>query len=158
MYYSAVICIFSCLFLLITIICIKSTKKWFKKQFKILEKKKKELDELIYSATDMVHELNNVSDYVVTTVDQKSVELKVVMSEIDKKIAECRELFDAKPNKVVELKVKTNESKKAASKPEEINKLSTSGIDAGDIAKMLGLGKGEVELILGMKEKTSEVG
>lgn len=158
MYYSAVICIFSCLFLLITIICIKSTKKWFKKQFKILEKKKKELDELIYSATDMVHELNNVSDYVVTTVDQKSVELKVVMSEIDKKIAECREIFDAKPNKVVELKVKTNESKKAASKREEINKLSTSGIDAGDIAKMLGLGKGEVELILGMKEKTSEVG
>ncbi len=158
MYYSAVVCIFSCIFLLITLICIKSTKKWFKRQFKILERKKKELDELIYSATDMVHELNNVSDYVVTTVDQKSVELKVVMNEIDEKIAECRELFEGRTPKVVEIKKPTAESKKAASKREEINKLFTSGIEEADIAKMLGLGKGEVQLILGMKEKICEAG
>ena len=61
--------------------------------------------------------------------------------------------------KVVELKKPTTaESKKAANKREEINKLFTSGIEVGDIAKMLGLGKGEVQLILGMKEKNCEAG
>ena len=40
----------------------------------------------------MVHELNNVSDYVVTTVDQKSVELKCVMNEIGWIMQSCEKL------------------------------------------------------------------
>jgi len=155
--YSAVICMISCIFLVISLLCVRSTKKWFKKQLKILEKKKKELDELIYSATDMVHELNNVSDYVVTTVDEKSAELKVVMSEIDEKIEECRLLFEGK-GKVVDFPKEIVVDKKVSNKREMINKLFDNGIEVGDIAKELGLGKGEVQLILGMKEKVCNVG
>lgn len=154
--YSAVICMISCIFLVISLICIRSTKKWFRKQLKILEKKKKELDELIYSATDMVHELNNVSDYVVTTVDQKSDELKLVMNEIDEKIEECKLLFEGK-GKVVDFPKEVVVDHKATSKRDEIDEMFNNGTDVADIAKELGLGKGEVQLILGMKEKLYSV-
>ena len=155
--YSAIICMFSCIFLIISLFCIRSTKKWFRKQLKILEKKKKELDELIYSATDMVHELNNVSDYVVTTVDEKSNQLKEVMSEIDTKIEECKLLFEGK-GKVTNIPKEIVIEKKVSNKTAEINTLFNQGTDVTDIAKELGLGKGEVQLILGMKEKLYEVG
>lgn len=153
--YSAVICMISCVFLVISLICVRSTKKWFRKQLKILERKKKELDELIYSATDMVHELNNVSDYVVTTVDEKSNELKEVMSEIDMKIEECKLLFEGK-GKLTDLPREVVINKKVSNKSAEINELFEQGTDVADIAKELGLGKGEVQLILGMKEKIYE--
>lgn len=155
--YSAVICMISCIFLCISLICIRSTRKWFRKQLKILERKKKELDELIYSATDMVHELNNVSDYVVTTVDQKSEELKSVMSEIDEKIEECKLLFEGK-GKIVDFPKEVTINTKVVNKREEIDALVNKGTDVSDIAKELGLGKGEVQLILGMKEKLYGVG
>jgi hypothetical protein len=143
---------------------MRSAKKWFKKQIKLLEKKEKELNDLIMASTDMVHELNNVSDYVVTEVDKKNLELRATMGEIDSKIEECKKMFEGNVvSKVVEFpkeiasKTEFINKKTTHNKKDDIKNLFNNGIDISDIAKELGIGKGEVQLILGMTERCMEL-
>lgn len=158
--YSSIICGASWILFLMTVLWMKSAKKWFRAQKKILDKKKKELDEMVMSATDMVHELNNVSDYVVTTINEKKQEVEDTFSEIESRLEECRILFEGK-NVKSETTVCLNEIAEAKSKhakKKEIDELFNNGVDVDEIAKKLGVGKGEVQLIIGMQERLCKVG
>ena len=158
--YSSIICGASWILFVFMILWMKSAKKWFRAQKKILDKKKKELDDMIMSATDMVHELNNVSDYVVTTIDEKKQEVENVFTEIDSRLEECRAMFEGKNVKVenVQCLNEIAEAKNKHAKRQEIDKLFNSGADVEQIAKELGVGKGEVQLIIGMQERLCRVG
>lgn len=158
--YSSIICGASWILFIFTVLWMKSAKKWFRAQKKILDKKKKELDNMIMSATDMVHELNNVSDYVVTTIDEKKQEVESTFAEIESRLEECRVMFEGK-NVKTETAVCLNEiaeAKSKHSKRQEIDKLFNDGADVEQIAKELGVGKGEVQLIIGMQERLCKVG
>ena len=158
--YSSIICGASWILFLITVLWMKSAKKWFRAQKKILDKKKKELDEMIMSATDMVHELNNVSDYVVTTIDEKKQDVENTFAEIESRLEECRMMFEGKNTNVenVEVLNEIAEAKSKHTKKQEIDKLFNNGADVDQIAKELGVGKGEVQLIIGMQERFCKVG
>ena len=158
--YSSIVCGASWVLFILTVLWMKSAKKWFRSQKKILDKKKKELDEMIMSATDMVHELNNVSDYVVTLIDEKKQDVENTFNEMESRLEECRAMFEGK-NVKTETTVYLNEIAEAQSrhaKKQEIDKLFNSGADVDQIAKELGVGKGEVQLIIGMQERLCRVG
>lgn len=158
--YSSIICGASWILFFVTVLWMKSAKKWFRAQKKILDKKKKELDEMVMSATDMVHELNNVSDYVVTTINEKKQDVENTFNEIESRLEECRTLFEGKNTKS-ETSVCLNEIAEAKSKhakKQEIDELFNNGVDVDEIAKKLGVGKGEVQLIIGMQERLCKVG
>ena len=159
--YSSIICGASWILFVLTVLWMRAAKKWFRAQKKILDKKKKELDTMILSATDMVHELNNVSDYVVTRIDEKKQDVENTFSEIESRLEECRMMFEGKNNVKTETTVYLNEIAEAKSKhakKQEIDKLFNDGADVEQIAKELGVGKGEVQLIIGMKERLYKVG
>ena len=50
------------------------------------------------------------------------------------------------------------EAKSKHAKKQEIDEMFNNGLDADEIAKKLGVGKGEVKLIIGMKERLCRVG
>lgn len=158
--YSSIICGASWLLFLFTILWMRSAKKWFRSQKKILDKKKKELDNMIMSATDMVHELNNVSDYVVTTIDEKKQEIENSFSEMETRLEECRLMFEGKNANTenVQCLNEIAQAKNKHAKRQEIDKLFNNGADIDQIAKELGVGKGEVQLIIGMQERLCKVG
>jgi mevalonate kinase len=158
--YSSIICGASWILFLITALWMKSAKNWFRSQKKILDKKKKELDDMILSATDMVHELNNVSDYVVTLIDEKKQDVENTFNEMELRLEECRSMFEGK-NVKSENTVCLNEIAEAKSKhakKQEIDEMFNKGVDVDEIAKKLGVGKGEVQLIIGMQERLCKVG
>lgn len=158
--YSSIICGASWILFVLTVLWMRSAKKWFRAQKKILDKKKKELDDMIMSATDMVHELNNVSDYVVTAIDEKKQEVENTFSEIESRLEECRAMFEGKSEKTENVQA-LNEiavAKSKHAKRQEIDKLFNDGADVEQIAKELGVGKGEVQLIIGMQERLCRVG
>jgi len=158
--YSSIICGASWILFVLTVLWMRAAKKWFRAQKKILDKKKKELDDMIMSATDMVHELNNVSDYVVTTIDEKKQEVECTFAEIESRLEECRAMFEGKNVKTENVQVLNEiaEIKSKHAKKQEIDKLFNNGADVEQIAKELGVGKGEVQLIIGMQERLCKVG
>ena len=95
MVYAMFICIVTCVLFIVSTVRIVSVKHWMKSQILLLDDKKKELDEMIYSASDMVHELNHVSDYVVTIVEKKNEELNDTIKTVDERLVEMREMFEA---------------------------------------------------------------
>ena len=158
--YSSIICGASWILFLVTVLWMKSAKKWFRAQKKILDKKKKELDDMIMSATDMVHELNNVSDYVVTTIDAKKQYVENAFAEMESRLEEYRAMFEGK-NVKSETTICLNEIAEAKSKhakKQEIDAMFNNGVEVDEIAKKLGVGKGEVQLIIGMQERLCRVG
>jgi len=158
MLYGMFICTVSCVLFVLSIIRMHSVKKWMKSQIKILDGKKRELNEMIDSATDMVHELNHISDYVVTTVNVKNTELNNTLQFVDEKIAECREMFEQNDkNKVVTFPSQGISQQVVHGRKQEIEELFENGYDVAGIARELGIGKGEIQLILGMTERYLQV-
>jgi len=106
----------------------------------------------------MVHELNHISDYVVTTVNVKNAELNNTLQFVDEKMAECREMFEQNDkNKVVTFPSQGVSQRVVHGRKQEIEELFGNGYDVEDIAKELGIGKGEIQLILGMTERYLQV-
>lgn len=154
MVYSGFICAVSCVLFVLSMIRMHSVKKWMKSQIRILDGKKTELNEVIDSATDMVHELNHISDYVVTTVNVKNTELNNTIQFVEEKMAECREMFEQnEKNKVVSFPSQGISQQVVHGRKQEIEELFENGYDVAAIAKELGIGKGEIQLILGMTER-----
>ena len=156
--YSSIICGASWVLFLLTVLWMKSAKKWFRHQRKILDKKKKELDNMINSATDMVHELNNVSDYVANLIGTRTEELNETVRTVDEKLEECRKMFEQQEIKenIVEFPSKTINSNVTVShhsRKSEIEDLYNGGYSISEIARELNVGKGEIELMLGINER-----
>ena len=103
MVYAMFVCIITCVLFIVSTVRMVSVKRWMKSQIGVLESKKQELDEMILSASDMVHELNHVSDYVITTVEQKNNELADTLKTADEKLFEFKEIFESNDkNKVID--------------------------------------------------------
>ena len=154
MVYATFFCIITGILFVISTFRMVSVKKWMKVQIKILENKKTELEEMITSSNDMVNELNNISDYVATMISSKTEELNGAVKSVDEKLEECRMLFaQEKPTKVVEFPTKNISANVMHSRKSEIEELYNEGYSVQDIARELNVGKGEIELILGITER-----
>ena len=154
MVYATFFCIVTGILFVISTIRMGSVKRWMKEQIKVLESKKSELDELINSSSDMVNELNNISDYVAELIGNKKEELSDIVKTADEKIAECRDLFEqTKKENIVEFPNKNISKKVAHSRKAEIEKLYNEGYSVSEIARELNVGKGEIELMLGITER-----
>lgn len=154
MVYAMFICLMSGLLFIISMTRMMSVKKWMKLQIKLLEEKKKELDDIIYSASDMVHELNNVSDYVANVIEEKNTALNSTLKTVEEKLIECKNMFEQSgKNKVINFPSEGISHMLVHSRKMEIEKLYIDGYSVSDIAKELSVGKGEIELILGITER-----
>lgn len=201
----------------------------------LVDEKLQELNSVLESCDKMIHELNKLSDYLMTNVENKGTELKELLSKSDMKINDMstklsaiqksipssvytkeglkvapeeplikekednkktikvqesilekvEEETDTDFSKYLEKKVeaKEKEDKKIAeeltsnfsieslgidnkkddekekrsafvvsSKAKDVIELSNQGMGTTEIAKKLGIGKGEIELILGLKK------
>lgn len=145
---------------------------------KDLDKKKKELLDIISDADEMIIELNKFSDYIVSQINVKSAELGeisdkygfeattkssgILMDESDEKVNEANDIeydkkydkeFDNKENLIENTKViKADNIKynkyRDNAKYKQVFELSENGFEAADIAKKMNMGKGEVQLVL----------
>ena len=154
MVYATFFCIVTGVLFLISTIRMGSVKKWMKVQIKILEGKKQELEELISSSTDMVNELNGVSDYVAELIGNRTEELNEAVKTVDERLEECRALFEqTKQENIVEFPTKNISGNVTHSRKDEIEELYNEGRSVSEIAKELNVGKGEIELMLGITER-----
>ncbi len=154
MVYATFFCIVTGILFLISTIRMSSVKKWMKVQIKILENKKQELEELIGSSTDMVNELNGVSDYVAELIGNRTEELNSAIKTVDERLAECRSLFEqTKQENIVEFPSRNISVSVTHSRKDEIEELYNEGRSVSEIAKELNVGKGEIELMLGITER-----
>ncbi len=154
MVYATFFCIVTGILFLISTIRMSSVKKWMKVQIKILENKKQELEELIGSSTDMVNELNGVSDYVAELIGNRTEELNSAIKTVDERLAECRSLFEqTKQENIVEFPSRNISGSVTHSRKDEIEELYNEGHSVSEIAKELNVGKGEIELMLGITER-----
>lgn len=154
MVYAMFICIITCILFIVSTVRMVSVKHWMKSQVKMLEAKKQELDEMILSASDMVHELNHASDYVITTMEQKNNELNATIKTADERLVEFKKIFESgNKDKVVDFPSMGISQAVVHSKKSEIEELYNDGYSVSDIARELGIGKGEIELMLGITER-----
>lgn len=154
MVYAMFVCVITCILFVVSTVRMVSVKHWMKSQIKILEDKKNELDEMIFSASDMVHELNHVSDYVVTTIDKKNCELSDTIKSANDKLVEFREIFEMQnKEKVIEFPSNGISQAVVHNRKNEIESLYNDGYEVSEIARELGIGKGEIELLLGISER-----
>ena len=154
MVYATFFCIVTGILFLISTVRMSSVKKWMKVQIKILESKKDELDELINSSSDMVNELNNVSDYVAGIIGNKTEELRDAVRMVDEKLEECRKAFNQEEREnIVSFPAKNISSAVTHSRKQEIEELYNNGYSVSEIARELNVGKGEIELMLGITER-----
>lgn len=142
-----------------------------------MDEKKTELIRLVNDAEMMIEELNKFSDYVVTQIEEKSNEINLNFTEaqnllevIKKEKANLNMLSQEKiPEVAVEAPVakkrRSSAGKKETakkdipsndkvvsinSKQDEVLMLAHNGLDETEIARKLNIGKGEIQLILGV--------
>ncbi|TYQ13189.1 UNVERIFIED_CONTAM: hypothetical protein Cloal_4247 [Acetivibrio alkalicellulosi] len=164
------------LLILTSLILIAFEKKKELDGEKILDDKKKTLASIIIEAEQMIEELNRISDYIVSQFEQKKQEVVEAIENADKKVKflkddinciEKNQPKDLKTNAYVSqsmeykdvssktiLKNKLPPADKKViplnNKHKEVIDLSTKGLNETQIAKKLSMGKGEIQLILGM--------
>ena len=152
MYYGMFICVVSCVLLFITVMWMRSMKKWIRGQIKSIERNKNELAELIVSAEGMLNELNNLSDYVVNQIEEKNMELYTVYNEADSKINEYKNVLEEAKNKNI-LKFPNRVAPMGnTNRRNEIMQMLNSGMNISEVSRLLKMGQGEIQLIMGMKE------
>jgi len=152
MYYGMFICIVSCVLLFITAMWMRSMKKWIRGQIKSIERNKNELAELIVSAEGMLNELNNLSDYVVNQIEEKNMELYTVYNEADCKINEYKNVLEEAKNKNIVKFPNRVATIGNTSKRNEIMEMLNNGMNVSEVSRLLKMGQGEIQLIMGMKE------
>lgn len=136
-----------------------------------LDERRHELQQAIEDAEQLLDELNNFSNYIVTRMEEKQQDVEDVVNLVDEKLdlfdqlkdvylevsasdAELTmvnnatevslntdELFDQPVSAIKGKIIPFDEKKRAAIK------LCQDGMDSTEIAKMLNMGKGEIELI-----------
>jgi len=127
------------------------------------------LIEVIEDAEVLIKEMNKFSDYAVSRLEERNSLLTKLLEEADRRIETLRSLSGAESETLSEKFEETSpqESKDEAytesslrsrlfskkkvipldDKRHEIVKLSRSGMDSGEIARLLNMGRGEIELI-----------
>lgn len=180
MKFSIFLNILSIFILLISIGVFLFSKRWSIREIKRIEKKKEEILEVLSLSDQMIGELNKFSDYIVNQIEEKYQEVENMLIELDNKIHNRKELikgikFDKEKEEnhtksVTEFLNKGNDYKQREkvfdfkpfynnvyqnSKSLQIISLAEEGFEETEIARKLNVGRGEVQLILGMKNGTT---
>jgi len=151
-YYGMFICIVSCVLLFITAMWMRSMKKWIRGQIKSIERNKNELAELIVSAENMLNELNGLSDYIVNQIEEKNMELYTVYNEADLKINEYKSVLEEAKNKNIVKFPNRSIPIGNTSRKNEIMEMLNNGMNVSEVSRLLKMGQGEIQLIMGMRE------
>ena len=170
------------LLVLVSLVWIAYDKKKYLEDEKRMDEKKEELLKIISDADLMIDELNRISDYVVSEMDKKSKEVQNAiesMSEKVKSISNEKEknkskennalikdktlgtgrlskevgyVFNAEPSIDKSYKKLNDKVIAVNSKHKEVLALAQRGLNETEIAKKLSMGKGEIQLILGVNK------
>lgn len=133
-----------------------------------LSDKKEELEIVISDADQMINEMNKFSDYIVTQMELKNNEITTNLKVFEDKYNQLNnKIIESNIEDVIITDVAVNgssvENYKIHSKSKDkvipinnkykrVIQMSRNGISDTEIAKSLNMGKGEVELILGMNK------
>lgn len=139
-----------------------------------IDEKRYELQQLLEDSEQLLNELNNFSGYIVTRMEEKQKDVEEVLKSADERLAllsniketpdiitqvieeteETKEMEEIKENGRLndDVSVQTYPLKKGKVIPfdvkkREVIKLKRNGMDNAEIAKLLNMGKGEIELI-----------
>lgn len=195
--------ILAILVLIVSILFFTATRKWSVREIQRIENKKKEIEEILGSADQMIDELNRFSDYMITCIEDKVREIKSMMVKIDVKVDSSRTMMAQQA--IVEQKgsnprcdEENNEAERNISKTivpfsnkgiafnankiysysnyskasltenravdkiinsnmksKQIISLAEKGFSETEIARKLNVGRGEIQLVLGMKNSTA---
>jgi DNA-binding NarL/FixJ family response regulator len=130
------------------------------------DERKHELQQVVEDAEQLLDELNNFSNYIVARMEEKQQEVESVIQAADQRLNLFEQIDDIQlemPKQEKETPVLENMmmkepdlpavmSKKAKviplnEKKRQVIKLYKDGLDSTEIAKLLNMGKGEIELI-----------
>lgn len=178
-FFSGLVTIGICLIIVSIVMVMLDRKRDLDEKNEIVSLKN-ELRELLEDSSDMVDELNRFSDYIVNKVDEKCSEFNKIMSDsnvtikpLNEEVSKAKSVQDNSEHvyKTVEELEKSeflddeiafsDEIQPISPKPEEsttsknqkhdeVMKLFEAGMTDSDIAKALNMGKGEVQLIVGL--------
>lgn len=100
------------LLMTISLICMALDKKKYLEDQAMLEEKKDMLTSVISDAAEMIEELNNISDYLVSHINEKKQEVINTIKITDEKVKEIadkkiKSVADRKVKEIVDEKVKT---------------------------------------------------
>ena len=133
-----------------------------------LDERKHELQQVIEDAEQLLIELNNFSGYIVDRLEEKQKYLEELLMKVDGKTGSADSYESRKPDKKsaesIATEKKNNDfipdkdymsllSEKKGKlislddRKREVIKLSRNGISSTEIARLLNIGKGEIELI-----------
>lgn len=162
------------LLVLISLVLIAYDKKKYLEDEKRIDDKKEELLKIISDADLMIEELNRISDYVVSEVEKKSKEVENAIESMNEKVKNVSKennalindnaletgrfskgvgcAFNAEPSIVKSYKKINDKVIAVNSKHKEVIALAQRGFNETEIAKKLSMGKGEIQLILGLNK------
>lgn len=143
-------------------------KKKVRSYFQRLEDSKNSLEDLLDEGERMIQELNRISEYIVSRIDIKNAEIWASLKRLDEKVLESerrirmikveadRVQSDLKASlaraKVISGSGASEERAKKVipinSRYRDVLKLAANGYSDTEIAKKLGMGKGEIKLVL----------
>ncbi len=182
-YIGVILC--GIILLIISFIWILVEEKSILNSEKRLDEKKDDLIEIIGDAEQLVHELNKLSDYIISQIQGKNDQIFEHMSEVEEKILNIEGILDKKYNDLenreplvvndnihinysIDDKVEAGGNNQESlnirnkksyqnvvsinSRYSEVYNLAQQGLNNMEIAKYLNMGKGEVELILGVRK------
>lgn len=133
-----------------------------------IDERRYELQQLIEDAEQLFNELNNFSNYIVTQMEEKQQDVETVIKSADERLNLFEQLNDFQleiPEKKVlkpvsemmnaldiePIVIQTTPKKAKViplnEKKRQVIKLYKDGLDSTEIAKLLNMGKGEIELI-----------
>ena len=137
-----------------------------------IDEKRYELQHLIEDAEQLLDELNNFSGYVVTQMEEKQKDMEEAVKAADERLdlfANIKEIPDNLANSMqdfrqeqekIDIKIESDEEEPPETlqykkgkiipfdlKKREVIKLSRDGMGSEEIARLLNMGKGEIELI-----------
>jgi ATP/maltotriose-dependent transcriptional regulator MalT len=153
--------IFGILLIIGTLVVILFDKKKSLDYASKMEEEKNELIKVIADSEQMLEELNRFSDYVISQVEKKSTQLAALLRQCDEELP--KQATDVQGENPLEIKepavsagvAKGEEPKRSKTeltntRHKDVLELVERGMSDTEIAKALNMGKGEVQLILGM--------
>lgn len=162
----------------IQLVYLTAGKRGLSKSIRTIEEKKEELAKLVSDAELMVNELNRISDYIVEKVDAKNSDVEKALKSIDERMfyfktieeelkglingikrgrtkQELRNVSIFDSNVVTKSKDAVSLKEKVIplnGKHSQVLGMARMGLNDTEIAKNLNIGKGEIELILGLNK------
>ncbi|MGI6778685.1 MAG: DUF6115 domain-containing protein [Acetivibrionales bacterium] len=128
---------------------------------KRLDRKKYELSAIITDAEEMIEELNKFSEYIVTQIDMKNEELLKSLKNIEERLESLNEKsYNQNDRREPEQGISPKQSQTLESDKvipidgrfRRVLALAQDGLSHTEIAKNLNMGKGEIQLILGINK------